>query len=277
MDTQVWTQHPQFAGRAKTVQSYVNDLNDTTIPFPAHGTHVAGIIGAARYGVQKWSEILSVVTLNRKGTGSFSNVLNGATWIAADAAKRASQLPVVVNLSLSGSKSNVVNAAMDALVDAGLIVVVAVGNSNIDSCTQSPASATKPVKVAASDSSDQFATFSNWGACVDIVGPGVVIQSTGPYNKMIAMSGTSQSSPLVAGIIASALASGDLSITKARDNYQLKYYLNQKGIPNILIGVRPETANLLAQISNRAAPGCSPTSTNSKKEKNHPQFVMQQI
>lgn len=256
MDTQVWTQHPQFAGRAETVQSYVNDLNDTTKPFPPHGTHVTGLVGAARYGVQKWAHLLSVVTLNRAGQGSFGNVLNGATWIAADAAKRASPLPAVVNLSLAGGKSTVVNAAMDALVDAGLVVVVAVGNSHVDACTQSPASATKPVKVAASDSKDQFASFSNWGTCVDIIAPGVIIQSSAPYNKMITMSGTSMSSPLVAGIIASALANGDLSAAQARNNYQLKYFLNQRGLKDKIGNVPQNTNNLLVQTTNTPASQC---------------------
>ncbi len=200
--------------------------------------------------MQKWTQLLSVVTLGKTGTGSFSNVLNGATWIAADAAQRASSLPAIVNLSLSGAKSVVVNAAMDALVTAGVIVVVAVGNSHTDACNQSPASAIKPVKVAASDSKDQFASFTNFGQCVDVIAPGVTIQSTGPYNKMITMSGTSMSSPNVAGIIASALANGDITTAQARDNYQLKYFLNQHGLRDTIGNVAQSTNNLLVQTAN---------------------------
>lgn len=256
MDTEVFVANKQYAGRAEQVKSYVS-LNESSLPFPPHGSHVAGIVGAARYGVCKWCRLLSVVTLGRTGTGSWSNVLNGATWIAQDAAARNSTVPAVVNLSLSGSKSEIINAAVDAMVDAGLIVVVAVGNSKIDACQQSPASATKPVKVGGSDNGDKFATFSNWGKCLDIIAPGALIRSTGPYNKELTMSGTSMSAPIVAGIIASALAHGDLSPAKARDNYQLKYYLNTRGIQGAIKDIPDGTNNLLAQVSYDAPSQCS--------------------
>lgn len=251
MDTEVFTQNTQYGGRAQQVKSFVG-TDESKLPFPPHGSHVAGIIGSARYGVQKWAHLLSVVTLSRAGTGSWSNILNAATWVAKDAAERKPAIPAIVNLSLSGSKSEIINAAMNAMVDAGLVVIVAVGNSNLDACNQSPASAGKPIKVAAHDNADNFSSFSNWGQCVDVIAPGSLISSTGPYNKQLMMSGTSMASPAVAGIIASALGYGILKPEVAKDNYQLKYYLNASGKTGAVRNVPTGTPNVLIQTGYEA-------------------------
>jgi subtilisin family serine protease len=74
----------------------------------------------------------------------------------------------------------------------------------VAACNFSPSRSTSAITVTASDSSDNFATFSNWGSCVDIIAPGVNINSaynTGDSSTMT-LSGTSMAAPHVAGVVA---------------------------------------------------------------------------
>merc|ERR1712180_502578 len=88
---------------------------------------------------------------------------------------------------------------------AGVTVSVASGNSNDDACSYSPARARDAISVGATDSSDARASFSNYGACVDIFAPGVDITSTwkGVSNTATStISGTSMACPHVSGVAA---------------------------------------------------------------------------
>lgn len=107
-------------------------------------------------------------------------------------------------MSLGGPKSAAVNDAVKALTDAGVHVVVAAGNEAVDACLDSPSSEPSAITVAASDADDTLAFFSNFGRCVDIIAPGVQIESVGIENddSTQVFSGTSQASPHVAGTIA---------------------------------------------------------------------------
>ena len=95
---------------------------------------------------------------------------------------------------------------MDAAVELGVNFVVSAGNSNTDACSQSPASASQRVTVMASDSSDKFAIFSNYGTCAHIIAPGVKITSTWLEGGINTISGTSMASPHVAGVAAKYLS-----------------------------------------------------------------------
>ena len=91
-----------------------------------HGSHVAGTVASKDYGVAPGATIVGVRVLSCSGSGSNSDVINGIFWAIEDAAGR----PAVINMSLGGSKSSLLNAAVQDAVDAGITVVVAAGNSN---------------------------------------------------------------------------------------------------------------------------------------------------
>lgn len=178
-----------------------------------HGTHVAGTIAAKNneigvVGVAPDARLYAVKVLDNRGSGFMSDVIAGVNWVADNA-----DIIEVANMSLGGSTSNTLNTAVENAVNAGVVFVVAAGNESTDACSKSPASAPNAITVSALDdrdgvlNNDPFASFSNYGSCVDVIAPGVLILSTwkdGGYNTI---SGTSMASPHVAGAAALHLAS----------------------------------------------------------------------
>lgn len=138
---------------------------------------------------------------SKKGTNS--GVIAGISYVANDSKTRAGcTAGSVGSLSLGGSKSTVVNAAIANAVAAGVFMAVAAGNEAQNAANVSPASEPTAFTVAASDINDKFATFSNWGSSVDIIAPGVSILSTWNNGGTNTISGTSMATPHVAGLAA---------------------------------------------------------------------------
>jgi subtilisin family serine protease len=206
VDTGIYDANVAFGGRVGAGFTAVLDGNGT-VDCNGHGTHVAGTIGSTTYGVAKGVKLVPVRVLDCAGSGSYSNVVAGLDWIAQNYVSGTS---AVVNLSLGGPVSSTVDTAINNLINRGVTVVVAAGNSAADACNSSPASVPNAITVAASDRNDQFAIFSNFGSCVDLVAPGVNITSTwiGSTNATNTISGTSMASPHVAGVVALMLSTG---------------------------------------------------------------------
>ncbi len=170
-----------------------------------HGTHVAGTVGGTQYGMAKNVTIHAVRVLGCGGVGSSSNAIAGLDWVVANGMR-----PAVVNMSLGGSASNAEDQAVERTVAAGITVVVAAGNDDVDACTGSPARAASAITVASTDRNDARSGFSNWGECVDIFAPGGSIVSASYLSNSgsTTMSGTSMAAPHVAGAAALILSGG---------------------------------------------------------------------
>ena len=240
VDTGVLTSHSEFAGRIAPGFSAVSDANGV-IDCNGHGTHVAGTIAGSTYGVAKAATIVPVRVLDCAGSGYLSGVISGLDWVGAN---HPVGTPAVVNMSLGGGASSTLDAAVEALVSKGLTVVVAAGNSAADACTASPARTPGALTVAASNNLDGFASFSNFGSCVDLIAPGVAITSAwiGSTTATAQISGTSMASPHVAGLVASAMTTGYLAPNQAE-------YLLESGAASAAVSGAPAaTPNLLAQV-----------------------------
>jgi len=214
VDTGIYVANTDFQGRAvfgfKASPTWSNtDAN-------GHGTHVASTVGGKLYGIAKNVNLVAVKVLGDNGSGSNSGVIAGIDYVAEQ--RQSTGKPSTANLSLGGGKSVAVNAAVDGAVAGGTTFVVAAGNDNSDACNYSPASAPDAITVGATDTADQGvteidvrSTFSNYGRCVDIFGPGTLIKAAwiGSTTATRTISGTSMASPHVCGV--ASLFLGDAS------------------------------------------------------------------
>ncbi|MDA2813088.1 S8 family peptidase [Nocardiopsis sp. RSe5-2] len=194
IDTGIDAGHTEFGGRADAAfDATGGDGSDGQ----GHGTHVAGTIGGETVGVAPEANLHGVKVLGDDGSGSYDDVIAGIDWVAENAPEGS-----VANLSLGGPASQAVDDAVNNLASSGVFVAVAAGNESQDANNVSPARASGVTTVAASDSSDGHASFSNYGDAVDIYAPGVDVESSVPGGGYESFSGTSMASPHVAGAAA---------------------------------------------------------------------------
>lgn len=199
IDTGIRFTHTDFGGRAVTGVDEIT-IGGTADDGNGHGTHTAGTTGGTSYGVAKGVRLIAVRVLDNAGSGSYSQVIAGVDWVTADHTTR----PAVANMSLGGPVSTSLDAAVRNSIADGVVYCVSAGNSSVDASTQSPAGVSEAITVGATDIGDGFASFSNYGAGVDILAPGVNITSSWNTSNTATntISGTSMSSPHVTGAAA---------------------------------------------------------------------------
>jgi serine protease len=201
IDTGIRSTHSEFAGRFEAGFSAINDGRGTE-DCNGHGTHVSGTIGGTTYGVAKGVTLVPVRVLDCNGSGATSGVIAGVDWVTANRKN-----PAVANMSLGGSISTALDAAVRSSIAAGVTYALAAGNSNADACASSPSRVTQALTVGATTSADARSSFSNIGTCLDVFAPGSNITSAWITNDTAtrAISGTSMASPHVAGAAALVL------------------------------------------------------------------------
>lgn len=199
LDTGIRITHQDFGGRA----SYGPDLVSGTSSNDCngHGTHMAGTVGGAYYGLAKNVSLVAVRVLDCSGAGSASTAIAGLDWVTQNHVG-----PSVANLSFTGPMSSTLNQAVANAIAAGVTVIASAGDNGIppDACQYSPASAPGAITVGAMRQTDIMAGFSNYGSCVDLFAPGFSITSdwwTGD-NIVWSLDGTSSAAAHVSGAAA---------------------------------------------------------------------------
>ena len=199
LDTGIRVTHQEFGGRASVAYDAVGDGqngNDCN----GHGTHVAGIVGGATYGVAKGASLHAVRVIPCSGTGSLSTLLVGVDWVTANHLS-----PAVANISAAAiGQSFSLETAINNSISSGVVYTIAAGNNAADSCGFTPARTPNAITVAASDETDRRALYSNYGPCVDFFAPGNAVMSAyaGSDTATRELSGSSMASPMAAGVAA---------------------------------------------------------------------------
>jgi subtilisin family serine protease len=207
IDTGLRFSHGEFDGRAVSGFDAVD--GGSADDCNGHGTHVAGTVGGATYGVAKGVALVGVRVLNCSGSGTTSGVIAGVDWVTANHAS-----PAVANMSLGGGASTALDTAVANSINSGVSYAIAAGNGNAggraqDACKYSPARVAAAMTVSATDRTDTKASWANYGTCVDWFAPGVGITSAW-YTSATAtntISGTSMATPHTAGVAALYLQS----------------------------------------------------------------------
>jgi thermitase len=225
LDSGIDQNHPDLAGKI------TKNANFTTSPTVddlfGHGTHVAGSVAASTNnstgvaGTCPNCTLYNVKVLDDTNSGFNSWVANGITWAADNGAK-------VINMSLGGTTaSSTLETAVNYAWSRGVVLVAAAMNNN-SSAAFYPAFYTNVIAVAATDHNDAKASFSNFGAWVDVAAPGDEILSTAPNHTSVlwptavtygTLDGTSMATPHVAGLaglIWSASPSSDNICVRSR-------------------------------------------------------------
>lgn len=214
LDSGVDPSHPDLTGKLVAGWNFF-DNNSNTADVYGHGTKVAGTAAAATNNaigvaaVASGASIMPVRVAGTDGYGSWSAIASGLTWAADHGAR-------VANLSFYGveTSSSAVSAAQ-YMKNKGGVVVTGAGNYGVEE-TITPSNTM--ITVSATDSGDAKTSWSSYGSFVDVAAPGAGIWTTTNGGGYGAVSGTSFSSPVTAGVVALMMAANpSLSATEVQN------------------------------------------------------------
>lgn len=231
LDTGIDLDHPDLQGNIKgnvnLIKPHKSGDDDK-----GHGTHVAGVVAALDnnigvIGVGPDISLYAVKVLNKKGQGWLSDLIDGLNWCINNKMQ-------VINMSFGSLKDN--ESFHEAIIEAhaaGLTQVASAGNNGeYRGAIEYPAKYPETIAVSAVDQYENFAPFSSFGPEIDLTAPGVDIKSTYKKSAYITLSGTSMSSPHVAGVVALMLTTpparrDDIDKDGTWDPYEIKIKLKE--------------------------------------------------
>lgn len=261
LDSGIRATHTEFAGRVTllpecdTADLFFGERKNGS-DCTGHGTHVAGTIGGERSGVAPGVNLFSVRVVNCQNQGSWNAVVQGLECAFQHISKR--NRTSIINMSLQGDKSRILQRAVKKLLRNGSVVVTIGGNNatrSQDACSVSPASVAGVVTVAGSTVDNKAFNLTNAGRCVDLLAPGkdiVSAASTCDY-CYATRSGSSMAAPHVSGALALLLerCSGGLPFWKVRRHLLSTMVLvDALDMSPISSRLRSQTPNLLLHVGN---------------------------
>jgi hypothetical protein len=214
----------------------------------SHGTFCSSQIGGLKAGVCKSAKLFAVKVLTCEGSGSTSGVIAGMNYVFnrhIEKEKENPKLRTIMSMSLGGGKSLAMNRAVERMVKMSdtFYIVVASGNEGQLAENTSPASARGILTANAMNKNDERAYFSNYGSCTDIYSPGVDNYGAILNNKYAVESGTSFSTPILAGIMNHVLDENPHLNMK-----QLKEKILSDATKDTIKGNKKNTPNLMVYL-----------------------------
>ena len=222
VDTGTDSKHPDLKNALLPGYNAANPANQ---PIPMeHGTHVSGIIAAAKnngiggYGISPNVKILPVDVFDGQEGATDASIAEGILYAVEKGAK-------VINMSLGGPGTTpLMEEAVQTAIKKGVIIVAAAGNESTDALSY-PAAYEGVISVGSINEDKQLSSYSNYGPSVDVVAPGENVYSTlydkGKKSTFMSASGTSMASPVVAGV-AGLLLTKYPKLTPAQVEYVLE-------------------------------------------------------
>lgn len=202
VDSGINPNHVDFGARVVAGYDAFSLSGDGRRDCNGHGTHVAGTVGGATFGVAKQATLVPVRIGECGDSVTSGNIVRGLDWLIGEHRRVGGR--AVVNLSLGGDGSRLLDQAVAEALEAGMVVVAAAGNSGGEACEVSPARSPATLTVSASDRNDVRPIWANDGECVDLFAPGddIVSASNQMNNGSRVISGTSMAAPHVSGAAA---------------------------------------------------------------------------
>lgn len=231
VDTGMDIYHVELAeGNRKVENIYTFEKKDLNEDFDGHGTTVAAMAGGRFVGSAPCSNLYGLKVFDLNGNTYTDVILAALEVITRRHQQKGFNAKTVVNLSLGGPCGKKLKSCVgDTLVEKitelsnlGMVFAIASGNDGLDATFSSPAACEEAVVVAASNITDDFSYYSNWGPFVDITAPGTWVvapcsSSSLSYQGVCAngqayvyTSGTSLAAPIVAGVLAQYIEKASL-------------------------------------------------------------------
>ncbi|KAG5367846.1 Alkaline extracellular protease [Yarrowia sp. C11] len=229
VDSGIRITHKDFGGRAVWGYNAIDDVNED---FNGHGSHVAGTIGANKWGVSKRTLLVAVKAFGEEDCVSVGTYLHAVNWAINDYIAKGHDR-AVINMSVGVPRGfEPFDRLVRHAIMVGMPVAIAAGNDGRDACNYSPSRMGNypgAITAAASSKDDRlvrrFAGWmsrgSNFGECVTVFAPGIDIESVSHQSDTGTdiMSGTSMAAPHVAGLMAYFQSISDQLLTPLQLDY----------------------------------------------------------